>query len=101
MGFPIPVRAEPRGILGMHKKAIAARVSLTVAPMLLGFATVASAAEPPPPPSETQAKDQQSPPPQSTGEQPAAKKKWEFATIGYVWFAGAWGKTDVIGPVEP
>src|SRR3954465_14682873 len=28
-------------------------------------------------------------------------KKWEFATIGYVWFAGAHGKTDVIGPAEP
>lgn len=27
--------------------------------------------------------------------------KWHFATIGYVWFAGAWGKTDVIGPVAP
>jgi len=33
-------------------------------------------------------------------QQPASKK-WEFATIGYVWLAGAWGKTDVIGPVEP
>ena len=28
-------------------------------------------------------------------------KDWEFATLGYVWFAGAHGKTDVIGPVEP
>lgn len=27
--------------------------------------------------------------------------KWHFATIGYIWFAGAWGKTDVIGPVPP
>src|SRR5262249_43802293 len=27
--------------------------------------------------------------------------KWHFATIGYVWFAGAWGETDVIGPVPP
>jgi hypothetical protein len=40
--------------------------------------------------------------PAETAGQPApAKKKWEFATIGYIWFAGAWGKTDVIGPVEP
>jgi hypothetical protein len=31
----------------------------------------------------------------------ASKKKWEFATIGYIWFAGAKGQTDVIGPVEP
>jgi hypothetical protein len=29
------------------------------------------------------------------------EKKWKFATIGYAWFAGAEGKTDVIGPVEP
>ena len=27
--------------------------------------------------------------------------KWHFATIGYIWFAGAWGKTDVIGPLPP
>jgi len=30
-----------------------------------------------------------------------SKKKWQFATIGYAWLAGAWGETDVIGPVEP
>jgi len=29
------------------------------------------------------------------------KKKWEFATIGYIWLAGAWGETDVIGPLPP
>jgi len=29
------------------------------------------------------------------------KNKWQFATIGYAWFAGAKGKTDVIGPVAP
>ncbi|HEY4070583.1 MAG TPA: hypothetical protein VGM04_03390 [Sphingomicrobium sp.] len=27
--------------------------------------------------------------------------KWHFATIGYAWLAGAWGKTDVIGPLPP
>jgi hypothetical protein len=42
----------------------------------------------------------------SSGEAPSAKskadeKKWKFATIGYAWFAGAEGKTDVIGPVDP
>ena len=36
-----------------------------------------------------------------TPPEPEAKTKWEFATIGYVWAAGAWGETDVIGPVEP
>jgi hypothetical protein len=42
----------------------------------------------------------------SSGEAPSTKskadqKKWKFATIGYAWFSGAEGKTDVIGPVEP
>jgi hypothetical protein len=27
--------------------------------------------------------------------------KWHFATIGYVWFAGATGDVDVIGPLKP
>lgn len=30
-----------------------------------------------------------------------SKKKWEFATLGYAWFAGAHGQTDVIGPLDP
>ena len=42
-------------------------------------------------------------PTETTGDEApdADKNKWKFATIGYVWFAGAHGKTDVIGPVEP
>lgn len=41
--------------------------------------------------------------PQPTGDAASNPNdgKWHFATIGYVWFAGAWGKTDVIGPVAP
>jgi hypothetical protein len=31
----------------------------------------------------------------SLEQSPASKKKWEFATIGYAWFAGAKGQTDV------
>jgi hypothetical protein len=27
--------------------------------------------------------------------------KWKISTIGYIWFAGAHGETDVIGPVPP
>jgi hypothetical protein len=39
---------------------------------------------------------------EATGQQaPAAKKELQFATIGYVWFAGAHGKTDVIEPLPP
>ncbi len=30
-----------------------------------------------------------------------APKKWQFATLGYGWFAGAHGETDVIGPLAP
>lgn len=37
----------------------------------------------------------------SSAQAKADEKKWKFATIGYAWFAGAEGKTDVIGPVEP
>jgi hypothetical protein len=37
----------------------------------------------------------------STEQATADEKEWKFATIGYAWFAGAEGKTDVIGPVEP
>ena len=36
-----------------------------------------------------------------SSEATADEKKWKFATIGYGWFAGAEGETDVIGPVPP
>ena len=39
--------------------------------------------------------------PDTVDAQVPAKKKLEFATIGYVWFAGAHGETDVIGPLPP
>jgi hypothetical protein len=32
---------------------------------------------------------------------PADDKKWRLSTTAYVWFAGAEGKTDIIGPVAP
>lgn len=41
------------------------------------------------------------PAPEGTEAQMPAQKKLEFATIGYVWFAGAHGETDVIGPLPP
>jgi hypothetical protein len=50
----------------------------------------------------SQAADQPAPGPSDTPQEPANdRKKWKFATIGYVWFAGAKGETDVIEPVEP
>lgn len=78
--------------------------------LLLGCATVASAAEvavQPPDPAATQTEDPapaQSPPASqaaTSNDQEASSKEWQFATIGYVWFASAKGETDVIGPVEP
>lgn len=32
---------------------------------------------------------------------PGASNNWEFATTAYGWLAGARGRTDVIGPVDP
>jgi hypothetical protein len=43
------------------------------------------------------------PAPRGTDANKAAQKKWEFATIGYVFFAGAYGKTtphDSLSPVD-
>jgi hypothetical protein len=95
----------------MSGKASQKCTMLAAAYLLLGCATVATAAEPaavqPTEPPATQAQEPaQAEEPQATQPSTAAelapsKKKWEFATIGYVWFAGAWGETDVIGPVEP
>jgi len=72
-------------------------------PLLLSCATIAKAADPavqPADPPAEQAQQPEPPPPPGPGH-PASSNKWQFSTIGYIWFAGAWGKTDVIGPVEP
>src|SRR6478672_11379718 len=92
----------------MRRTALFDGVRLAAAALLIGSGTVARATGASTQPNETpetqpqdtaQAQESASPPP-ATVEQ-AASKKWEFATIGYIWFAGAWGKTDVIGPVAP
>ena len=95
----------------MSGKASQKFTMLAAAYLLLCWATVATAAESaavqPTEPPATQAQgpaDAQEPPatqPLTTAELAPSKKKWEFATIGYVWFASAKGETDVIGPVEP
>jgi hypothetical protein len=72
--------------------------------LTLGLQGVAHADEPAPraDSAPSTAGTPQPPAPAPTADQTApSKKKWEFATIGYVWFAGAWGETDVIGPVPP
>ena len=78
-------------------------------PLLIGGATIAGAAEPPAQLSEaSEPQAQTQTPPIATesaagqsAQQEPSKKKWQFATIGYVWFATAKGETDVIKPVEP
>ncbi len=90
----------------MPQKPYGARLAL--ASLLLCGSTIAIAAEPETQPVDAAASQsapgQESKPPESetTAAQPAStKEKWEFATIGYVWFAGAWGKTDLTGPTPP
>ena len=39
---------------------------------------------------------------QASSDQPEDdRNKWKLSTTAYVWFAGAKGKTDIIGPVAP
>jgi hypothetical protein len=47
--------------------------------------------------------EQTSAPPvnRQTAQSKSALKKWEFTTIGYVWFAGAQGKTTPRDPLPP
>ena len=48
------------------------------------------------------AQAQSTEPPADTLSEPGKPaKQWEFATVTYVWLAGAKGDVDVIGPVEP
>jgi hypothetical protein len=88
------------------------RFALSLAPLMLAWATTAQAEQPdtaadaqPVQLADAADTDAQPAEPAPAVEvvdpQAATKSKWEFATIGYIWFAGAWGKTDVIGPAEP
>jgi len=79
------------------------RARLATAAMLLGVAGIAQAAPPTADDTQPAATDAQEPQPTpaQTELAPPSKKKWEFATLGYVWLAGAWGETDVVGPAEP
>jgi len=76
------------------------RLALWLAPMLLGCGSLAAAAETAAQPADpaAQAPEAADPPPPADATEP---DKWKFATIGYLWAAGAHGETDVIGPAEP
>jgi hypothetical protein len=78
-----------------------ARTACRLLPLLLACSGVAHAEEPAHSSAAAAAQVEPEPPSEGVAPNSTTKKKWEFATIGYVWFAGAWGKTDVIGPVEP
>lgn len=76
------------------------RLIMSAAPLLIAaWATPALAQDAQPDQPQTQAAQTD----QSEAETGATidDGKWHFATIGYAWFAGAWGETDVIGPVPP
>lgn len=85
--------------------------SLIAGSALLGTASIACAAEPTTLATETseaqgEAESQvevaaAQPADEATEQQVPAAKELQFATIGYVWFAGAHGKTDVIEPLPP
>jgi hypothetical protein len=80
----------------MRRKTVLNAASVLAGSLWLGCASVAQAAEPSIDPQEAS----QAAVPTDEATMPA-KKEWEFATIGYVWFAGAKGETDVIGPADP
>jgi hypothetical protein len=76
------------------------RLTISTAAMLVAaWATPALAQDAPADQSQTQAA--QTDQPEAETSATSNDGKWHFATIGYIWFAGAWGETDIIGPVPP
>jgi len=92
----------------MHEIAARGSVILAVISVSLGWAGIANAADPTTEqvefavlPDTSQADDPPTDAPPGQSANSTTKEKWQFATLGYAWLAGAWGKTDVIGPVQP
>jgi len=75
------------------------RKAAAVFPLLFVLASAAEAAQPADAPTDTPPVEAASPEPADAP--PPAKDGWQFATIGYAWFANAHGETDVIGPAAP
>src|SRR4051812_17774796 len=96
-----------KGDSRMPELAIRSAVILALIFAPLSWAGMANAADRTAEQDELAAAD--SPPPDhpeasgDSGQHPdsTTKEKWKFATLGYVWLAGVWGKTDVIGPAQP
>lgn len=84
----------------MRGQAFLRGARLAMGSLCLGWGTIGRAAQPAEPPA-IEVQDASGTQPASAIEQPAPPDKWQFATIGYIWFAGAKGETDVIGPVPP
>jgi len=77
-----------------------ARTAWCLLPLLLGLGTVAEAQEGADPAAAAATEPEAAPSPENAAPQ-APKKKWEFATIGYVFFAGAYGQTKPRDPLSP
>src|SRR4029450_6999046 len=85
----------------MKNRYLAAFGLLTVMAATVGQAQPVDASTPPSDASQNASAETTAPPSDTPQSAPPSKKKWEFAPIVYVWFAGAGGETDVIGPVAP
>jgi hypothetical protein len=81
------------------------RIAASILPLLLGCATVANAADPldlaatQPADSATEANNAAESQPSDTSLATVEDGKWHFATIGYVFAAGAYGKTTPRDPL--
>ena len=90
----------------MHRQAFAAGAKLG-AMTLLGYATMSSAAElgqviePAPAAAQDAAPEPEAPPPAEAAAPNPNDGKWHFATIGYGYFAGGYGKTTPRDPLSP
>lgn len=77
-------------------------IPLAFGPLLLGSATAAYADEQPaPPPPDAQAAPARAAQPTEATLATVNDGKWHFATIGYIFFAGAYGDTTPRDPFSP
>src|SRR4051794_31387503 len=94
LALPASAHASNRGAFAATTDAVADQSNSPMDETKPPSDRAIAAAEPAGLPADQAAEpvDQPAPPPPN---------KWQFATVGYIWFAGAWGKTDVIGPLPP